>query len=105
MSKAVLVSIPTQPSGLLKVVRGYLPFEKFGERFAVTRSLPSTTLFEHTSSWRVTHIETGIALPGIYENTKLLAQKAGIALLDEKGEVKLKRAIAEVRKAVNKLIC
>ena len=104
MSETVLVSIPMQPSGLLKVVRGYLPFEKFGERFAVTRSLQTSVLFGDSQSWRVSHIETGIALPGVFERTKLLAQQAGIALLDEKGEAKLKLAIAEGRKAANKLI-
>ena len=42
-------------------VKGYLPFEVHGERFAVTR-IPCALTDE--KQWRATHIETGAGVPG-----------------------------------------
>lgn len=72
---------------------GYLPFEVFGEQFAVTRiPLPS---LEGEPEWRATHIATGAGVP----QTDCVHQRQVPSrtrhILERHGEAKFKAAIAK----------
>lgn len=73
---------------------GHLPFEMHGERFAIT-IIPNP--LNDFQKWRVTHIDTGAAIPGVFEATIELARERGMAHLTEVGPEKLKAALARVR--------
>jgi hypothetical protein len=73
---------------------GHLPFEMHGERFAVTR-IPCA--LNDAQQWRVSHVETGVALPRTQGSTKEEALANAKAVLAQGGQEKLKASLTQVR--------
>lgn len=76
---------------------GHLPFEFYGERFAVTRNVNA---LDSPYKFRVSHIATGIAIPQSDGETKIEAKAAGLAALAKVSEKKFKAALAKARVAI-----
>lgn len=77
---------------------GYLPFEMFGEKFAVTRNAASGLVGE--LKWRVSHVATGVAVPRTGSDSKKYSAKAARDELEFVGEEKFKAALARVRATI-----
>jgi len=73
---------------------GHLPFEMHGERFAVTR-IPYA--LNDAQQWRVSHVDTGVALPRTMGATKEEARDAAKAVLAVVGAEKLQAGLATAR--------
>jgi len=67
---------------------GFLPFEIYGEKFAVTENL---------GFWRATHIKTGAAVPCTDCSRKTSVKKAALAVLEKAGEAAFKKAIKSIK--------
>lgn len=77
---------------------GYLPFEMFGEQFAVTRNLAGG--LSGALKWRVSHVATGTALPRTGSDSQEVAVKNARNELEFIGEKKFKAALAKVREFI-----
>lgn len=73
---------------------GYLPFEMFGERFAVTRH-PSN--LDGPEPWRVSHVATGVAIPNTGAKSHTEARDLARLFLGDVGEKKFKDGLARLR--------
>lgn len=71
---------------------GYLPFEMYAERFAVTR-IPCG--FDD-NEWRVSHVRTGAAVPKTDAETKEGALDKAKRVLAEVGAEKFRAAMAKL---------
>lgn len=78
---------------------GYLAFEQYGERFAVTRIVGG---LDRKHIWRVTHVATGTALPGTEALKKKRARANGLAVLAQTSEEKLKAEIERAKAVLAK---
>lgn len=74
---------------------GYLPFEMYGERFAVTRN-PAATV-ANAPAWRVSHVETGTAVPKSDAETPQKAKEYGEKKLQEAGKIRFLEALQRIK--------
>jgi hypothetical protein len=84
------------PYQLVKT-RGYLPFEIFAEKFAAHESPAPINEFQ---KWRVTHLDTGAALPNCLAPTAKEAVERAKQQLVTLGSIKVKAAIEKIRKRI-----
>ena len=74
---------------------GYLPFEMYGEQFAVTRN-PAAPLAGDLA-WRVSHVETGAAVPKSDAETPEEAKERGEKILQEVGKNRFLEALQRIK--------
>lgn len=74
---------------------GHLPFEMYGERFAVTQRLAAKAV---DPQWLVTHVETGVAVPNSCAVTKEKARANGIEILTKVGKAQFHYSLAQIKK-------
>jgi hypothetical protein len=77
---------------------GHLPFEMFGEKFAVTE-LPGLGILRD-KPWRATHVETGAGLPGTECNTMREVPEHTKKKLAEVGEEKFRAALQRIKQRI-----
>jgi len=75
---------------------GFLPFQCFGERFAVT------PVIGQDGVWHATHIATGVAVPNTKRTTKKAVPNAAKAYLRTVGEAKFNHALRVVQHMIKK---
>lgn len=91
----VVVGIRTkQRPRIVQNVPGHLPFTVHGELFAVTRNPDRRYTL---TKWRVSHVQTGAAVPLVYGRTKKEARTIAKAKLRTVAKAKLRAEVARVR--------
>lgn len=77
---------------------GHMPFEVFGEQFAVTRN--TAARLAGSLKWKVTHVATGIAVPRTGSDSQKDAVQEARSMLEFIGEKQFKAALSRAREAI-----